>query len=124
MSRRHLLHLAAAGSVAVAVAACGGDGARPAPPGDPVLRFTIVAENMAWSLDTVTVRAGTEVKATVENRDRGVPHNLHIRAAGDPKTPLETGPVTQTMRFTIDRPGTYEFLCDAHPMMTGEIIVV
>lgn len=34
------------------------------------------------------------------------------------------GPVTQTLRFTIDEPGSFDFLCDSHPMMKGRLHAV
>ena len=123
-SRRAALQLGGAGAIAVLVAACGGSGESDAPSGDAVTRFTIVAENIKWDLKRIVVPAGEEVTATIENRDRGIPHNFHVRSAGDPKTELEDGPVTQTLRFTIAKPGSYGFVCDAHPNMTGTVEAV
>ncbi|MGH9183377.1 MAG: hypothetical protein ACRDZ9_06135 [Acidimicrobiales bacterium] len=57
----------------------------PGPPSDPVTEFTVVAQDIEWDLDTVVVPAGTEVVATVENRDDDVPHNLHVTSPGDPR---------------------------------------
>jgi len=126
-SRRAALQLAGGAAAAIVVAACGGDDDGDEPAGDAldldraVTEFTIVAENIKWDLDRVVVPAGQEVTATIDNRDRGILHNLHVKSPGDPKTELEKGPVTQTLRFTIDEPGSYEFLCDAHPNMTGTV---
>ena len=120
-SRRAALRLGGTGAIAVLVAGCGGDADGDTPPGDVVTAFTIVAENSEWDLERLVVPAGQEVTATIEHRDRGIPHNLHVKSPGDPKTDLEEGPVTQTLRFTIDEPGSYEFVCDAHPDMTGTI---
>lgn len=126
-SRRTFLYLGSTAVVGVVVAGCGDDSEAP-PTGqatsDPVTAFTIVADRMAWDLDRVVVPAGREITATIDNRDRGMPHNLHVRSPGDPKTELENGPVTQTLRFTIDEPGSYEFVCDAHLYMTGTIEAV
>lgn len=127
-SRRAALQLAGGGAAAVFVAACGGDGGnRDEPAGDAldldraVTEFTIVAKNIDWDRQRVVVPAGEEITATIENRDRGILHNLHVKSPGDPKTDLEKGPVTQTLRFTIDEPGSYEFVCDAHLNMTGTV---
>ncbi|MGH9183376.1 MAG: cupredoxin domain-containing protein [Acidimicrobiales bacterium] len=32
--------------------------------------------------------------------------------------------MTQTLRFTIEEPGEYQFVCDVHPAMTGTIQAV
>lgn len=128
-SRRTVLRLAGGVTLALAVGACGGDGGGDDASGsgsadEAVTNFTIVAKNIAWDRDRIVVPARQEVTATIDNRDRGILHNLHIRSPGDPKSQLETGPVTQTLRFTIDDPGSYGFLCDAHPNMTGTIVAV
>ena len=129
-SRRAALRLGGGAIIAIVVAGCGGDDGDDGDDTEPssaldleqaVTEFTIVAENIEWDLKRVVVPAGQEVTATIENRDRGIPHNLHLKSSGDPKTELEDGPVTQTLRFTIDEAGSYEFVCDAHPKMTGTI---
>lgn len=124
LSRRSLLQIGGAASLALLLAACGDNGSDEGTGETPVTSFTIVAENIRWDLDRVVVPAGREVTATIENRDRGIPHNLHIKSPGDPKTELENGPVSQTLRFTIDEPGSYDFVCDAHANMTGTVEVV
>ena len=133
-TRRSVLQLGgAAALVAFGLASCGDDAdssdgpSQPANAGSasaPVTSFTIVADDMAWNLDRIFVPSGTEITATIENKDDGILHNLHVKAPGDPATELERAPVTQTLRFTIDEPGDYEFLCDIHPSMDGTIQVV
>lgn len=127
MSRRRALRLGAGAVVATALAACGDNGSQdraPAENDEPVEEFTIVAEDMRWDVDRVLVPAGVEVTATIENRDRGVLHNLHIKSPEDPKTELEKGVVTQTLTFTIAEPGEHEYVCDAHLFMSGTIVAV
>ena len=113
-SRRTALALGGGALAALALAACGDDDsddtASAADQDEAVTEFTIVAENIAWDLDRIVVPAAREVTATIDNRDRGILHNLHVNSPGDPKTDLEKGPVTQTLRFTIDEPGSYEFI--------------
>jgi plastocyanin len=123
-SRRAALRLGGAAALALLVAGCGDDDESSSPARSPVTAFTIVAENIRWDLDQIVVPAGRQVTATIDNRDRGIPHNLHIKSPGDPKTELEDGPVTQTLRFTIEEPGRYDFVCDAHANMTGTIEAV
>lgn len=83
---------------------------------------TIEAEEIAFVNDDVEVAAG-EIAIVFENRDDGVPHNLHLTDGIDAKTEIETGPTTQELTMTIDEPGTYAFVCDVHPQMTGELTV-
>lgn len=127
VTRRRALRLGAGAVVAAALAACGDnastDGAT-AETEEPVEEFTIVAENLRWDVDRIVVPAGVEVTATIENRDRGVLHNLHIQSPDDPKTELEDGVVTQTLTFSIAEPGEYEYVCDAHLFMSGTIVAV
>ena len=122
-TRRTVLALGAGGIATLVLGACG-DGATAAEAQDPVSEFTIVADNLRWDIDRVVIAAGDEVTVTVENRDRGIPHNFHVRSPGDPTTELEDGIVTQTLRFSIDEPGEYVFVCDAHLQMTGTVEVV
>lgn len=126
LTRRAALRIGGGAMAAVVLAACGDGGTVEAGAGteEPVSEFTIVAENMQWDKDRLVVRAGEEITATIENRDKGIPHNLHIESPGDPKTDLEDGIVTQTLVFTIDEPGDHRFICDAHPNMTGTIVAV
>lgn len=118
----------AAIAILVVGAACGGDGddsdrAAPQPKRSLPLTtsFTVVARDLAWDVREVTVPVGEEVTVTIDNSDDGVNHNLHVKIDGDPRTALEAGPVEQTLRFTASTPGTYEFVCDIHPAMTGTI---
>jgi len=72
------------------------------------------------------VPAGQQVTITFDHQDVGIFHNFHVQAgaAGDFKTEIEQGPVKQTLTFTIDRPGSYTFICDVHPnQMTGTLVV-
>lgn len=128
VSRRAFLALGGGAFAAIVVAACGGDEGRVTPStadeGEAVTEFTIVAESLAWDLDRIVVAVGREVTATIDNRDGGILHNLHVKCPGDPKTPLEEGPVVQTLRFTVEERGSYEFVCDAHLNMTGTIVAV
>jgi plastocyanin len=108
-------------AVALLAAGCGDDGG-----GDdgersvgtrdePVTEFTIVAEDLRFDLDRIVVPAGTEVTATIDNRDDGVGHDLSVALPdGEAETDVEAGPVEQTLRFTVPEPGEYDFVCDPH----------
>jgi plastocyanin len=107
-------------AVALLAAGCGddggGDGERAVGTRDePVTEFTIVAEDLRFDLDRIVVPAGTEVTATIDNRDDGVGHDLSVALPdGEAETDVEAGPVEQTLRFTVPEPGEYDFVCDPH----------
>jgi plastocyanin len=109
-------------AIALVLAGCGDDdtgtgtGGRSAGTSDePVTAFTIVAEDLRFDLERVVVPAGEEVTATIDNRDRGIGHNLSVALpGGEAKTDVEAGPVQQTLRFTVPEPGEHDFVCDPH----------
>ena len=72
------------------------------------------------------ITAGATVTVTFDNRDDGIPHNLHFLGedAGDFATEIEEGPVTQTLEITFDEPGEIAFQCDVHPgQMNGTLTI-
>lgn len=109
------------------VAACGDDGGGTASSTTEAAcreavggRVTIVAADLAFDTDCLAIPADQGVVIEVDNRDEGVNHNLSIGAG--PKTDLETGPVVQELDVRLAE-GTYGFVCDIHPNMTGELQV-
>ena len=92
---------------------------------EDAVAFVVVGERIRFDVKELRVKAGQEVTVTFENRDSGVPHNFAVQGPqGIIKTDIANGPVTQTLTFTIDQPGTYQFICEVHPTsMVGELIV-
>lgn len=89
--------------------------------GAPALELT--ATRIAF--DTTTLRAGAgKVSIRFENRDDGIPHNLHVSGPGvDERTEVEEGPATQELELELE-PGSYSYVCDVHPQqMRGELTV-
>ncbi len=128
VARNAVKPLLALGAVLV-VAGCGDDGdAGGGVVGtveDPVTEFTIVAEDIEFDLSRVVVPVGEEVTATIDNRDEGIGHNLRVELDGDDAlTEVESGPIEQTLTFTVDRAGDVEFRCDPHIQMRGTIQAV
>jgi len=107
-----------AGAALVAVSACGGSGTS-APPD-----LVVVAEGLRFDTDLVEVTAGEDFTVAVDNRDASTFHNFHITdAPGEPASDLAEGPNIEHLTFQIAETGTYTFICDTHPGMTGTVEV-
>jgi plastocyanin len=88
--------------------------------------FKIVGKNIAFDPDKLTIPVGKEVEIVFDNRDASVPHNIHFRTPKDVKSDLKEGKsagVRDRLKLKVDEAGTYEFLCDVHPTMKGELTV-
>ncbi len=87
----------------------------------------ITTQGDSFSTDEIRVAAGQEVTIVVTDKDTETddPHNFHVRAgAQNIFTNIEPAPNTQTITFTIETAGVYEFFCDTHALtMNGEFIV-
>jgi plastocyanin len=90
--------------------------------------ITLVGINSEFDLEVLAAPAGT-VTIEFDNRDGGVPHNLHVFKGDDAdgesvgETELEVGPVTQTLTMDLE-PGEYFYVCDAHPNTMEGILTV
>jgi plastocyanin len=93
----------------------------PAPPPAGPASFTITAQNLAFSRQTITVAAGATVTATFQNNDTAIPHDFGVSIAGVPHTETCSGPCTRSITFVAPR-GTYSFQCSIHPDMVGTFI--
>lgn len=81
-------------------------------------------DSEGFTLDRLKAQAGQEVTVVFQNKDAGgEPHNWHIIVeAGSEEygTLIKQGPDTQSVTFTIGKPGDYQYFCDTHPLaMTG-----
>jgi plastocyanin len=118
--------------LSLSLAACSSSTASPgsspsaaAAPGSPATQATIVAKNVAFEPQSLTLAAGVPVHLVLQNADNGIPHNLHITGSGQDivKTDITTGPSTQNLDIGPLQPGGYSFVCDIHTNMTGTIDV-
>jgi plastocyanin len=112
---------ATAPATAPATAAAVGDGAD-APPLD------LIGRDSKFDRTELSASAGA-VTIRFDNRDAGVPHNVHVYrgtgAGGESmgQTELDAGPVKQELRLNL-QPGAYYYQCDAHPStMKGTLTV-
>ena len=91
-------------------------------------KIVLVASNLTFDKTTLTVPAG-QVTIEVDNKDSGIPHNIHFFKGADATgqsvgmTQITVGPATVTVTLTIEK-CDYHFQCDVHPTtMTGKLTV-
>ncbi len=90
--------------------------------------INLVAQNMAFDKNTITVSAGALVTINFDNRD-SVSHNFALYTNSNASTSIFVGQIigrgTITYTFTAPTtPGNYFFRCDVHPtIMTGTFVV-
>ena len=104
----------------------------PALSSTPTREITLVVRGMAFYLKddprtanpTLEVRAGERVRIVLENRDRGMTHDIAVPALDAALDPIEWNE-TDTVVFDVpEAPGTYEYVCRPHRlMMRGTIRV-
>jgi plastocyanin len=84
---------------------------------------TLVARDVAWDASCLAAPTGT-LHVRIDNRDPGVQHNLRITGNGvNTHTPLQGGPVIQSLTVNLPRPGRYTYVCDIHANMEGTLSV-
>jgi uncharacterized cupredoxin-like copper-binding protein len=75
--------------------------------------ITVTArDTMRFEPSTITVRAGEPIQLTLVNAGK-MPHDFTLREGVARRVKVEAGPgKSASGTFTIDRPGTYTFICD------------
>ena len=103
----------------------------PAPAPAPAGAEELVAQDIAWTTDTLTFKAGEPTELPIDNQDTTV-HNMSIyedeAAAQSQSDPLFKGEDVEagaSTTYQIDplKNGTYTFICDYHINMIGELEV-
>ena len=115
-------------ALAAVLAACSGASAAPgsqgpapaeSPSGDAV---AITTKDMTFVETSVSVKAGAAFSVAFDNQD-GAPHNIKISDASGDK--VFAGDIVSSQKVTYQVPalaaGTYTFICEVHPNMTGTI---
>ena len=86
----------------------------------------ISAQNIQFDTDHLAAPAGQGWVLEFANNDPGIPHNVEILDANGAsvfKGEIVTGPTTASYQVPALAAGTYTFLCDVHPTMTGTLTV-
>jgi len=90
---------------------------------------TVVAQDVAFDVSELEVKADAENTITFDNQDT-VEHNLSIYPDAEAGLALEgaifegehiTGPATTEYKFQGPEKGEYYFQCDVHPNMNGTV---
>lgn len=116
-----------AGGIAVALVGAGG---AEAPEGAPETIVAILAKGIAYEQTSVTIPAGERFGIAFDNEDQGIQHNIVIYDNADHSgTPvfrgeLITGVAKSTYVVSPLEAGTYYFICQIHPTMTGQMEAV
>lgn len=88
--------------------------------------LNISAQNIQFNTDQLEAPAGQAFMLVFDNNDPGVPHNIEIRDATGAsmfKGQIFTGPAKASYEVPALAAGSYVFLCDVHPTMTGTVTV-
>ena len=117
--------------LALIAVACGGSGptAAPATAGPSASApasagNVIVAKDVSFQTQALTVKAGTPSEIVLDNQD-SAPHNLAIKDASG--ATLFKGEIVTGTKVSNAVPalgaGAYTFFCEVHPNMTGTLTV-
>jgi plastocyanin len=99
------------------------------PPGSPVANGAtvhIAAQNIEFDTNHLDAPAGQAFTLEFDNNDPGIPHNVEIKDASGAsrfKGQIVTGPMKVSYQIPALEAGTYMFICDVHPNMTGTLTV-
>lgn len=87
----------------------------------------ITAKDIAFDRKIIALPANTKSEIIFTNLDLGTFHNVAIYTTDQPGRPEYNGRPSakgvQKYEFTTPAEGTYRYVCDFHPAMTGELRV-
>ena len=90
----------------------------PAAPSGEVTSVEVIAAQIQWETDELTVPADQDFRMLLVNNDAGVPHNVAINdAAGTQIVISETFTGVEQREFDVPAltAGQYQFICTVHP---------
>jgi len=88
--------------------------------------LNISAQNIQFNTDQLEAPSGQAFVLEFDNTDPGIPHNVEIKDANGEsmfKGQIITGPAKASYQVPALAAGSYMFLCDVHPTMTGTLTV-
>jgi plastocyanin/mono/diheme cytochrome c family protein len=115
--------VAPSGSAAPSAAPSGSAASSGGPAGTTV---NVKAANIAFDPTTIEAPAGAPFTIAFDNEDSGIPHNIDISDASGAsvfKGEIISGVATKDYAVPALAAGTYKFICDVHPNMTGTLTV-
>lgn len=123
MSATWLGKLLGFAALGLLVIGCAGQTYQPPTSASPAVTLDLSAANVAFDKSELTVPADQVFAINFSNNDN-VPHNVSIRgvSGGDQVGQVINGGSSTTYVFGPLPAGTYHFVCDIHPEMTGTII--
>jgi plastocyanin len=107
--------------------AAGPASAPPSTPGSSASTGDVLhlsAHDIAFDTNRLEAPAGQPFAIAFDNNDPGIPHNVEIRDANGTslfKGQIITGPAMASYQVPALAAGTYTFVCDVHPTMTGTL---
>jgi plastocyanin len=116
-------------SMVLGAVACGGGAEDQGGGGGGGATVQLVAKDISFDTDEITLAAGAEATIQLDNQDEGLPHNVAIYEDESAETvifqgDIVDGPGTAEYTFTAPDAGTFFFRCDVHPtQMTGTVVV-
>jgi plastocyanin len=90
--------------------------------------FTVVAKDNVYDKKELTIQANQSAALTLKNEGSAI-HNIEVKDAKDKdgkdiKGKLIPGGQSDTIVFTIEKTGTYDYFCEVHPTeMRGKLTV-
>jgi plastocyanin len=92
----------------------------------PAADVTVKASGTAFTTPDISGPAGKGFTLAFDNEDQGIPHNVNIKNPDGSdafKGEIFSGVATKIYQVPALPAGSYPFVCDVHPSMTGTLTV-